>query len=117
MTTMKIAIANTLDASVVAPVGDLDLASAARIQEAIESIGGGDVVIDLRRVAFMDSMGLLALLRAVEAVRGRGQAAHVITGPPCVDRLFDLTETRSHFEFADPSLVGVDAPTAEIWLG
>ena len=75
MPTMKIAIANTLDASVVAPVGDLDLASAGRVQNAIESVDAGDVVIDLRRVAFMDSMGLLALLRAVEAVRSRGQAA------------------------------------------
>jgi len=45
--------------------GELDLATAGRLQEAIPD-GGDDVLLDLRGLTFMDSTGVRALLEAAE---------------------------------------------------
>jgi anti-sigma B factor antagonist len=114
MALLRIAQMSTLNRSVIAPIGDLDLGSAPRLREAIAGTDGDDLVVDLRRVEFMDSTGLLTLARAADEAASRGTMVRVITGPPNVDRLFDLTETRSRFAFVEPG--SVDAPVAELTL-
>jgi len=117
MTHLRVDVARASEASVVVPVGEIDLGSVGPLEEAIENGDGTDVVVDLRRVAFMDSVGLLTLLREAEAVSARGHAVRIVPGPPCVDRLFDLTDTRALFAFVDPSEIDIDEPASEIWLG
>lgn len=114
MALLRIAQTSTPDRSVIAPVGELDLGSAPRLREAIAGTDGDDLVVDLRRVEFMDSTGLLTLARAADDAASRGATVRVITGPPKVDRLFDLTEKRSRFAFVEPG--SVDARVAELTL-
>jgi anti-sigma B factor antagonist len=80
----------------IVPVGELDVASVGDVQrEAGELLDAGftDVVIDLRRLTFIDStgVGLLLNLRA-EAVR-RDRTLTFIPGCPVVQRVFELTGT------------------------
>jgi len=100
---------------VVAPVGEVDMASAAVFEEAIIKADGRTVIVDLRGVEFMDSIGLAALLRGTQTRSSQGGEVQVIRGPRCVDQLFDVTFTRSRIRFVDRNVV--DMPSAEIWLG
>jgi anti-sigma B factor antagonist len=116
VTLLRIGSKDTLDATVLAPIGDLDLGSVDRFEAAFAAAEGHtNVIVDLRRVEFMDSTGLLALLRAADELASRGGTLRVVPGPRCVDRLFDLTLTRSRIEFVEAS--AVDAPIADVWLG
>ena len=116
MTLLRIASTPALGASVIAPVGDLDMGSADQLQESVANADArADVIVDLRRVAFIDSTGLLALVRAADAVRTHGRRLHVIPGPPCLDRLLDITQMRSRIRFVEPQ--AADTPAAELWLG
>jgi anti-anti-sigma factor len=101
---------------VLAPIGDLDLGSVDRFDEAFATAEGhANVIVDLRRVEFMNSTGLLAPLRAADALASRREMLRVVPGPRCVDRLFDLTLTRSRIEFVEAS--AIDAPHADARLG
>jgi anti-anti-sigma factor len=91
--------------------GELDMATAADLERIVEDAldGYDELFIDLRGLRFMDSYGLWVLLRASRLARGRGIALWVVPGTGIVDRLFDLTSTRTRFEFVD--VTGDDAPT------
>lgn len=78
----------------VAVRGEIDIASAPELSEALDvaildSVGA--FVIDLCDVEFLDSSGLSALLRA-RAMLGREERALAVVCPPGpVRRLFDVT--------------------------
>lgn len=79
---------------VLEPVGDLDVASAPALSEAFESAVGAcaeAVTIDLRRVAFMDSSGIRALVTAYRRSRRAGFSLAFLPGPPAVQRLIEAT--------------------------
>lgn len=50
--------------------GELDLATAPRLEHALEE-AGGDVLLDLRGLTFMDSTGVRVLLEAAEGYAPR----------------------------------------------
>lgn len=82
------------DGSVLAPVGDLDVANAARLQQEVARIldaGEPALVVDLRGLSFMDSTGLRALLSVDEACQEHGCDFAVIKGPNQVQRLMTIT--------------------------
>jgi len=84
--------------------GELDLAVADRLRDAIErhSARAGAVVVDLRRLTFMDSTGLGTLLGAHGDAGRRGTDFAVICpddGP--VRRLFRLTDADSLLRFVE----------------
>jgi anti-anti-sigma factor len=61
----------------------------------ISEAGFDQVVLDLRRVWFMDSTGVCLIIRQTQPdVR-----VQVIDGGPAVARLFDLTGLRSEIDF------------------
>lgn len=73
---------------VVAPVGELDLATAARLDatlEAAERQAGEELTLDLSGVTFMDCCGLHSVLAATETGRVR-----LVQGSGQVQRLFAL---------------------------
>jgi anti-sigma B factor antagonist len=74
-------------AVVVAPVGEIDLATVDELAQALAAAReeGQSIVLDLREVSFMDSAGLRLVL---EASRESGFA--VVRGPREVQRIFDL---------------------------
>ena len=105
--------------------GDLDLATCdgllAGVLDAAET-GAAEVILDLRRVTFIDSTGLLALFEASRHVYSRGQALKVASGARSVDRLFDLTGARDRLSVIDGQEVAraradERGTMSENWLG
>jgi anti-sigma B factor antagonist len=89
----------------VRPAGDLDLDTAHRVESALGALreeGSGDLVLDLRRVTFMDSTGLRLVIRWDTAAReGRFRFA-IVPGGEVVQRVFRLTGMDEHLTVAEP---------------
>lgn len=88
------------DALVVALKGEFDLASTQLVDEELgRAQESYDVVIlDLRRVTFMDSTALHVVLNADRRLRDAGGALRVIPGGRQVQRLLELTGAAGHLE-------------------
>jgi anti-anti-sigma factor len=85
--------------------GELDLASAGRLQTALEALRSGEitaVIIDLSEVSFMDSTGLRAVLVGHRLCEERGYDFRLIPGPPAVQRLFELAGLLNTLPFQGP---------------
>jgi anti-sigma B factor antagonist len=87
------------DRVLVAPHGELDLATIGRLATAIDELVVREfdrIVIDLRQTSFIDSSGVHLLLTCA-----RRADAHfsVIDGPLAVRRVFDLTGVRDVVTF------------------
>jgi anti-sigma B factor antagonist len=79
------------------PAGDLDIATAPTLERELEAAAAGDaevIVLDLRQLTFMDSSGIHLLLRANETWGAREKRLRILTGPPLIDRVFDLARVR-----------------------
>src|SRR4051794_2427538 len=77
---------------IVAPRGELDIATAGRVAAAIDALartGFVEVVLDLRGLAFMDVAGLRLVLAQA---RRADVTVELIDGSPAVARLFDLAQ-------------------------
>ena len=77
-------------------IGELDVASAPKLRQAIvrivgESEGPPLVVVDLAGVDFLDSTGLGVLLGGLKRVRARGGALALARAEPQVRKVFDVT--------------------------
>lgn len=71
--------------------GELDLASAPQLDEALGEIdGAGTVKLDLSALAFIDSTGVRATLAAREHCTRRGLDFALVPGPRQVQRLFEI---------------------------
>ena len=84
------------------PVGELDIATAPRFREVVMdllSAGFDQLTLDLRRLCFIDSSGLRAILSLAADCRVRGSGLELIPGPPGVQRIFELTATIDHLPF------------------
>jgi anti-sigma B factor antagonist len=85
--------------------GELDLATADRVADAIEELleaGFHEIVLDLRRVSFMDSSGLRVV---IGQSRRPNVDLHLVDGSGPVARLFDLTGMRGELSFLAPDEV------------
>jgi anti-sigma B factor antagonist len=85
--------------------GPLDMATApileARLAE-LRDAGHRRLIVDLRRLDFIDSTGLRLLLARDAEARQDGFSFALIAGPPRVQRLFELTRTLGALPFVDP---------------
>jgi anti-sigma B factor antagonist len=74
------------------PSGELDIATAPRLQQALlhERRPGDRVVLDLAELEFIDSTGLRAIVRAVEAARAGRWELTLRQGPLAVRRVFEI---------------------------
>ena len=83
--------------------GELDLASAPRLDEALFECedGAPTILLDLRGLTFMDSSGLRVILAADARARSRGGRLMLVPGPPSVQRVFQLTLLDTRLEFVD----------------
>jgi len=103
---LEIDIRRESELTVVSLGGELDLASAPALQEAVGdgSIAGAKrVVLDLDRLAFIDSTGLRVILAVRELCIGRGQELAVTQGSPQVQRLLSITGVSSHLNVVPSS--------------
>ncbi len=91
--------------SVVAIVGELDLAGVPRVRAAvIEALGTHRpprVVLDLTGVAFIDSMGLGVVVGALKRVRAAGGELQVAVATDQVRKAFALTRLDSLVPLVD----------------
>jgi anti-sigma B factor antagonist len=79
--------------AVVAPVGELDLASVPRLRQEVVAVvlsGQRDVVLDLAAVDFVDSVGLGGVVAVAKRVLGAGGRFRVARPEPRVWSVFEL---------------------------
>jgi anti-anti-sigma factor len=88
----------------VVPIGELDMGTVGQLAEKVTELrdaGFKCVVLDLRRLEFMDSTGLHLILEADAHARTNGHDFTVIPGPPVIQRLFELSGVGGHLRFCD----------------
>jgi anti-anti-sigma factor len=96
----------------VAPVGELDLATVAHVQDRVRELheaGVRRVVIDLRKVTFIDSTGLRLIIALDAAARRGGPELRLIPGSRCVQRVFEMCGLLDRLPFQGPTSVAARA--------
>ena len=88
-------------AFVVDPAGEIDLATADQVRAAFAPHSGGPLVLDLRRVRFLDSSGLKVVLEQVQRSQEQGFAFYLVRGPADVQRLFEMAGVADRLTFVD----------------
>jgi len=86
-------------------IGELDLDTTPILREeidALHSAGVRHLTLDLSGLDFIDSTGLRLTLDCDVEARRNGITFALIPGPPAVQRIFELTDTRAHLPFVDP---------------
>lgn len=92
------------DTAVVCPVGELDLSTVARVDERLESLVAGGarrLILDLRRLSFMDSTGLRLVIGWDDRARSSGIAFELVQGEPEIQRLFEITRLIDRLTFIE----------------
>ncbi len=85
--------------------GELDLASSAIFERALEDpalAAAPLLVLDLDDLKFVDSTGLRIILLAHEGARARGQEFAITPGSPQVQRLLSITSVAEHMHVIAP---------------
>lgn len=85
-------------------VGELDLSTVDPLKlrlELVERECPETIVVDLRRVTFMDSMGLGILVSHRLRARQAGRRLALVEGPRHIQELFDLTGMRAQFDWVE----------------
>jgi anti-sigma B factor antagonist len=88
---------------ILAVAGELDLASVAALQAALDELraaGWENIVLDVRELTFIDSMGLSLLLDAERAARQGDARFAIVDGSPAVARLLEVVGLSDHFSRA-----------------
>jgi anti-sigma B factor antagonist len=76
--------------------GEIDMATAPLLRDALAAVHDADVLVDLRDTTFVDSTGLSALLNALRRLTRAGRRLAIACPPGAVRetiRLTDLVET------------------------
>jgi anti-sigma B factor antagonist len=83
--------------------GEIDIATVGTLKSRLTEVcdAEGDVTVDLRRVAFLDCLGLRVLLEQHERSAQRGFRIDLVQGPPPVRRVFELTGTLERLDFVE----------------
>jgi anti-sigma B factor antagonist len=86
----------------VVPIGELDLATVGRLDtqlRELRDVGFKHLVLDLRRLEFLDSSGLHLILQLDGDARKEAYEFAIIAGPPAIQRLLELTGATEHLHF------------------
>ena len=90
------------DAAVVVPTGELDLATAPALEDALERAfeGGSErVVLDLRELEFIDSSGLRTLLTARRQADVAGKQFSLVAGHRGLERTLEIAGVHKVFDW------------------
>jgi anti-sigma B factor antagonist len=96
----RVVVSEHAAGTVVVPEGELDLATAQDL-EAVLATQSGSVVVDLRKLRFIDLTGLRVLLDADARSRQDGMNLRFIPGP-VVRRLFEVAELPDRLAYVEP---------------
>jgi anti-anti-sigma factor len=92
------------DAVRVCPVGELDMATIARVRDHLEeamAAAAGRVILDLRGTTFLDSSALHLAVEVYERSARDGTGFAIIAGPPTVQRAFEIAGLSERLPFVD----------------
>ena len=91
------------DERVIALSGELDLSNADRLRDRLESARADAerVIVDLSRLAFIDSTGLRVLLRAEQASRTDGGKLSFVRARGQVERVMKVAGIDAELSFVD----------------
>jgi anti-sigma B factor antagonist len=85
---------------VVAPDGELDIATVPRLHAAMrEADGAPEVVLDLRSLRFLDTSGLRAVIEEDHRAADAGRRLSLVRGPSSVQRVFELAGVADRLPF------------------
>jgi anti-anti-sigma factor len=94
-------------AVVVAPSGDLDLATVGQLRDELaRHASAPQLVLDLRGVSFMDSSGLALVVEQQHRAEAENSDFRVVPGSARVRRLFEITGLARHLRVKDQLLSG-----------
>jgi anti-anti-sigma factor len=85
--------------------GELDMGASATLRSALHDLqhgGAQEIIVDLRGLTFLDSMGLSALLEAHQAGQDGHHKVSFIRGQRTVQRVFSVTEMDKRVEWVEP---------------
>ena len=109
MTTLSLETREEQDTVRIAVGGELDLSSALTFDEEVrraEERRPATLILDLRRLRFMDSTGLRLIMSAQARAAKRGRRLAIVLGSDAVRRIFRLAGVNRHLEIVDhPSAV------------
>jgi anti-anti-sigma factor len=90
-------------ALVVAPRGEIDLATVDFVRDAVEreKQAGEDLVLDLRDVGFLDTSGLRYVLELNDRASRDGFNLRLVKGPTAVQRVFEVSGVEPRLPFVD----------------
>ena len=92
------------DEVIVVPAGELDLATAERLEAEVGELrdaGFEAIVVDLRQLTFIESTGLRVLLTLRNTARRADHRLVLVRGPRQVQRVFEMTATQGLFDWRD----------------
>jgi anti-anti-sigma factor len=101
---LAVQVTNGGTSCIVQLAGELELASAPACREVLDAIldeGHADILIDLRGLTFLDSVGLSTLLHAHLAGAELGTRVSFVRGDHVVQRVFEITHMDARVEWAD----------------
>jgi anti-anti-sigma factor len=104
-TPFRIEVGSEGDRTLVAPMGELDLATTGLLDDIlgeIDEAGFDRLVLDLRGVSFMDCSGLRIVLKADACAREKGRRLQAVCNPGQFGRLLALTGVDEQLEIASP---------------
>ena len=91
---LDVAVESVGGRSIIALTGEVDVYSAYKLRETIKDLveeGRYDIVVDLERVAFLDSTGLGVLVGGLKRVRHHGGELGIICSQEKILRIFRIT--------------------------
>jgi anti-sigma B factor antagonist len=85
--------------------GEIDLATVPQLRQVLDAHArsGQTMVIDLRGIEFIDSMGLAALVRVRHRAVARGARLELVAPPETVYKVFTLTRLDQLFDWVPPA--------------
>jgi anti-anti-sigma factor len=92
------------DAHVIGLSGELDLATAANVEQElrrVEATDASSIVVDLSGLTFMDSTGVRLVWQAQARSRADANRLTLLRGPRTVQRVFAITGIADMLPFAD----------------
>jgi anti-anti-sigma factor len=98
-------ISHERDTAHIRAVGELDVATVpilATELAALRDAGFQNWLLDLSSLEFLDSSGLHCILEYHAESQRDGFSLALISGPPAVQRIFELTSTEAELAFIDP---------------
>jgi anti-sigma B factor antagonist len=101
---LKVDLRNGADDVLLSIHGEIDLVTAPQLEAALERARPserGRLVVDLRGVSFLDSTGLVLLLRHQREAAAGGRRLIVVKGPPHVQRVLDITGMSERLTMVD----------------